>query len=136
MKVMQYAGIFHKNRMLLVRYSDYVAYMKDMWFLPGGHVEESDKNPVSAIKREVLEETGLKIKNVKIFCLQTRKYYDKEMRFIVYYTANISGSTNVRLSSEHTAYEWVEMKDLKRKKFISKKSSEAVRMLVKAGRRS
>ncbi|MBR2587630.1 MAG: NUDIX domain-containing protein [Bacilli bacterium] len=43
------------KKILLVKHGDY-----DKWLQPGGHIEE-DETPEDAAKREIYEETGLKI---------------------------------------------------------------------------
>ena len=50
--------VVFKNKVLLHKHKKY-----NIWLPPGGHIE-LDEDPVQAAKREVLEETGLRVKLV------------------------------------------------------------------------
>jgi 8-oxo-dGTP pyrophosphatase MutT (NUDIX family) len=50
-------------RLLLLHRASADAY-GDLWDFPGGSVEESDETIVAAVKREVLEETGLQVMEI------------------------------------------------------------------------
>ena len=54
------AGLIEQNgSLLLVRRA--IAPWKDCWYLPAGYVEV-DEDPMDAARREVLEETGLRVR--------------------------------------------------------------------------
>ncbi len=74
------------------------------WEFPGGHLEQ-DEPLEKAAKREVLEETGLILPELKYH--HSGWYsYNKEQRMSVTFSANITSKT-VSLSSEHDEYMWV-----------------------------
>lgn len=80
------------------------------WDFPGGKLEPGE-DPVSGVEREVLEETSLTVRALKVVGT-VDQHLDKNMqepshRFIVYLTTVLSGS--VQLSAEHTAYRWATM---------------------------
>ena len=85
-----------KNKCLILQRED-----NEQWELPGGHLNVSESFQKGA-KREVYEETGMKISKLKLvlqqrdFCLYTAK--PKVIK--------------VRLSREHLDYKWVRIKDL------------------------
>lgn len=56
MKITVTAFIFHKNRVLFIYHKG-----KDKWMHPGGHLEEGEDFD-EALKREIKEETNLKVK--------------------------------------------------------------------------
>lgn len=49
-----------KNRKILMIYHA----IHKQWFTPGGHIDPEDKYPADAARREVLEETGIKVDSV------------------------------------------------------------------------
>lgn len=54
--------IVNNNNILLLRRGE--GGGEGMWDLPGGHIHEGEE-PEDGLKREVYEETGIKIKNIK-----------------------------------------------------------------------
>ena len=59
------AGIIMKNGKLLLLLRSQEPW-KNFWYLPAGYVED-DENPLSAVKREIEEETGLLVSDCKLF---------------------------------------------------------------------
>ncbi len=130
MKIVQYAAIFRKKKMLILQYSDYIGPIyKDKWGLPGGHLEEKDRNPVAALRREISEETRLRIKNVRPIFVNIKKYIDGRKRFIIFYRAD-SSRGEVKLSNEHTDYEWVDIKAIQNKRFHSGQEREMIMLCL------
>lgn len=78
------------------------------WELPGGRTlpEETFKK---AAKREVKEETGLKIQEDFLVKLQTEKNRKKHVN-IYMYTHPVN--KKIKLSNEHVNYKWVTKSDL------------------------
>ncbi len=54
------AAIFRGDRVLLVRRAKSASYLPGWWDIPGGHVEPGE-DLVAALRREVREETGLRV---------------------------------------------------------------------------
>lgn len=87
------------------------------WDLPGGAIEEGESK-IDALKREVFEETGLKIDNIKKIKTETLKIpetgVDSSMHI---YSADVLGDIDVQLKPttwegsdgkpEHTEYKWI-----------------------------
>lgn len=61
-------------RLLLLHRASADAY-GDLWDFPGGSVEESDSTMVDAVKREVMEETGLQVAEI-VECVGMRTWID------------------------------------------------------------
>ena len=84
---------------------------KDQYVIPGGHIElgESIKD---ALKREVKEETGLAIKQIRFICLHQFIFdhaYWKKRHFISFNFAAQTSSRKVKLNSEAEEYIWVSL---------------------------
>jgi len=121
----QKAIIRKGNKILILR--DSVLKTMD---LPGGKIQENEYNFEKALKREVLEETGLKIlveepSSIGYFQVPKNSNHrsaGKEI-FMVYFKCKLLGG-KFRLSEEHDWYVWVEKKDFnkyfKRKENIYK----------------
>jgi 8-oxo-dGTP pyrophosphatase MutT (NUDIX family) len=104
-----------KNKCLMLQRAD-----NKQWELPGGHLNVSESFRKGA-KREVYEETGLKISKLSIV-LQQRDFclYTAKPRVI-----------KVRLSREHVDYKWVRVKELS-KLNVSKSTMINMRSILKS----
>ncbi|CAH2215421.1 NUDIX domain-containing protein [Tepidibacter aestuarii] len=86
----------------------------DQYVIPGGHIELGEKME-DALKREILEETGLHIYDIKLISLKESVYSDtfhekKHFIFIDYQCK--TDSINVQLNDEADAYEWVDLEEI------------------------
>lgn len=88
------------------------------WDLPGGRIDVGE-NLLTALKREIYEETGIKKYSKPQFFyatishhLTTHKIYDFKVGLaILVYKIKIPGSSEFKISDEHTKYEWVTPKE-------------------------
>jgi ADP-ribose pyrophosphatase YjhB (NUDIX family) len=97
--------IFDKNERILLL--DHVLRPKSGWGIPGGFIN-ADEQPEHAVHREIFEETGLKIENVELWRIQTKKLH-VEMLFY----ADANGIAKVK-SREINEVKWFETNDLPR----------------------
>lgn len=89
-------------------------YGEGHWDFPKGHIEDGE-TAISAMLREVHEETGLDVEPVTGFEHEIeysfRARYDNNRpkhKTVVFFIAR-SKSKDVRLSHEHSAYVWLEL---------------------------
>ena len=111
------------GRMLITKRSSTKKRWPNMWTVPGGHVSKADYlgTPtttnsqwyhvlINALKREVLEETGLEIDNVKFLC----DLAVKDTLIISFVADAINLDPKVVLQEDECdAYEWVTSEESK-----------------------
>ena len=101
-------------------------YIGGHWDFPKGHIEKGESE-MAAMKREIAEETGIGQLAIAIAFRSSVRYFyrakDKEkesrkkdgrslnvFKKVVYYLAETNESA-VRISAEHTGYEWLAYDD-------------------------
>ncbi len=94
------------------------------WDLPGGNVDHGE-DPTDGITREILEETGLVVKDVEPFDVSAIVEADGKHWVTICYTAR-AVSTDIVLSYEHDEWKWVRPAE-----FLELKISEKLQRYVK-----
>lgn len=83
----------------------------NLFLVPGGKVEYGE-DLVSAVKREVSEETGLEITDIQFVAVgegtNLGEKYQGENKHLIYlhYRARVDGSEEIKLNDEGIEYEW------------------------------
>ena len=95
------AIVIHKDKFLLLKRNN--PPVKGMWWFPGGRVRRGESLE-QAVKREVLEETGLECKILRRVGV-INQIFPEVHAVSVYYLVE-SKSPDVKLNSEHSAYKW------------------------------
>ena len=108
------ALIFSRSRILMIERGGNP--LKGYWSIPGGLVEPGETLE-AAVKREILEETGLRIQPAGMFELFERIMRDAQGRaeyhyVLVDYLAKVVGG-EIRPGDDVSRVEWVARKDLK-----------------------
>lgn len=84
------------------------------YVIPGGHIELGEKME-DALRREVLEETGLHIYDIKLIslkeCINNDMYYKKKHFIFIDYLCK-TDSSDVILNDESETYEWVDINEI------------------------
>lgn len=115
------------NKILILRRSPHEKVYPGLWELPSGK-KENLEDCETALRREIFEETGLKVRIDKIFgafnylvekgggALDTTQ---------VNYIVHPQSANTVKLSEEHDQFVWIGLDDLPKYK-ISKESKELI----------
>ncbi len=86
---------------------------KNRWGIPGGKIHEGEKME-EGLKREILEETGLKIREIQFALVQeavnSPEFYRPAHFILINYFA-FSAETRVTLNNEAEAYRWVKAEE-------------------------
>jgi len=90
------------------------------WDLPGGAIESGEKQ-IDALHREVFEETGLKIEDIKKVKSETLKISEMGINSVMHIYSAKTKHIDVKLKPatwegsdgkpEHTEYSWISKKD-------------------------
>jgi phosphoglycolate phosphatase len=79
------------------------------WGIPGGKIKTNEPS-LDALRREVMEETGLTLKDIRFElvqdCIEPPEFYKKAHFLLLNYTAEALG-TEVTLNDEAETYRWV-----------------------------
>ncbi len=75
------------------------------WSLPGGALDDKEE-PYAAIEREIKEETGLTITDIKPFYLRTYTTKEDDFVLIVGYQCKTK-EENITLNWEHDHFKWL-----------------------------
>lgn len=117
--------VLHRNgKVFLLKSSD------GSWDLPGGHMKEDDLNAVSALKREVYEETGMTVYEPKD--LNTRH---KNQRLFVAGMPPGAEEAEMKLSDEHDGCDLFSLEQVKQmgENELSSHYKEAIIMAMEHG---
>lgn len=82
---------------------------RDAWAIPGGHIEAGE-SAEAAVRREVLEETGLSVDTVRFLCYQECIYdpaFWRQKHFIFLDFVCTTAGGEVTLNDEAEAWRWV-----------------------------
>ena len=101
-----------EGKILLIKRSEKYGCLKDAWDIPGGRIDFGEE-PVEGLKREIKEETGLALKEVKKILDVSTVYKDESKHIIrITYLCEVEESS-ITLSSEHTEQAWFNPEQLR-----------------------
>ena len=107
----QKAFILKDNKILIIKRSEVDMFL-GMWDVPGGKIEENEIL-LEGLTREIKEEVGLTLEQISLV-LTTSKFIGSKGDYPIIFR-NIylcSASGEIKLSSEHSEYKWVELDEL------------------------
>ncbi len=104
-----------KNEMLMLRTHKW----SDKWGIPGGKIKFGE-SAIAALRRELLEETNLKVKDIEFVlvqdCIHSTEFYRDAHFVLLNYKCNVAGKTDVKLNHEAQEFRWLKMAEAKKLK--------------------
>lgn len=97
------------DKLLILRRANYMKKFGGHWGLVGGSIDNKDKNSKDAIIREIKEETGIELtfnEQRKMKMAEKRKHEDNSDT--EYWIVNLESTPDIKISREHSKYEWVD----------------------------
>src|SRR4030095_9505255 len=99
-----------RDHLLMVRTHKW----SDLWGRPGDKIKRGE-TAEAALRRELMEETGLEISDAHFVlvqdCIQSPEFYRDAHFVLLNYTCRVSGATEVRLNEEAQEFRWVTMEE-------------------------
>lgn len=96
--------------LILKRSSEKYKFVKDDWDIPGGRINP-ETSLIDNLKREVLEETKMKVNTEALRILGAQDIFYGEDKHVVRITFEGEVSGETVLSEEHTEFKWVTIKE-------------------------
>ncbi len=105
--------IYNNDRLLILKRAGSDKNDSNLWDIPGGKIE-NDENIFDAIKREVLEETGIKLSSPNIKDLHSLIFedFDNGGKLVIAVFTCESETSEIQFNAEHSEYRWVNPKEL------------------------
>jgi 8-oxo-dGTP diphosphatase len=109
-RVIQKAIITYKGKILVIQRATDDDANPGIWDLPGGKIEHNE-DPKDGLLREIFEETGLNVTNLRAAFTTSFNFKDIYAYGVVYFAE--SSSDEIHLSAEHKDHRWIEKENLK-----------------------
>jgi 8-oxo-dGTP pyrophosphatase MutT (NUDIX family) len=114
--------ISEDERILLLRRANYMKNFGGQWGFVGGSVDKKDKNNKEAIIREIEEETKIKLtfneqQKMKAIDKQEHENNGSVVSDTEYWIIKLESNPDVKISREHSKYEWIDTDTFKNKTF-------------------
>jgi 8-oxo-dGTP diphosphatase len=112
------AGILIRNGKILLG-KRVGAHSSGTWCFPGGKLDFGEE-VFDCAKREVLEETGLKISNLRLGSYTNDYFKDENLHYITLFVLSdkISGTPKIMEPNKCLEWRWVEWNDMPRPLFL------------------
>jgi len=110
------------NQILILRRANYMKNFGGQWGFVGGSVDKKDKNNKEAIIREIEEETKIKLtfneqQKMKAIDKQDHENNGSVVSDTEYWLIRLESNPDVKISREHSKYEWIDANTFKNKTF-------------------
>ena len=95
-----------KHEMLMLRTHKW----SNKWGIPGGKIKFGETSE-AALRREILEETNLKVKDIQFVlvqdCIHSKEFYKDAHFVLLNYTCRATGKLDVKLNLEAQEFRWL-----------------------------
>lgn len=109
--ISEYGIIVNKqNKFLILKLASSHKFPKEAWMLPGGGINTDDQ-PEQGLQREILEETGLKVK-VIYPCHVAKWDSGKTPKYAIFFLCQLFGKPDIKISHEHIESKWIKYSDI------------------------
>jgi len=110
--------IINNNKLLVVKRRLNDVQKPGIWEIPGGRLEIGE-DPFEGLKRETKEETNLDIEIIKPLNVRHFKRDDDQIITLIIFLCKPL-TKKIKLSEEHTDYDWIDLDDKKLADFFRK----------------
>jgi phosphoglycolate phosphatase len=123
-----------KKEALLIRTHKW----SNLWGIPGGKIKYGEASE-AALRREILEETALKISDIEFVlvqdCIHSKEFYRDAHFVLLNYTCRCTGKNPmVKLNDEGREFRWLKLDDLKKIK-LNKPTKILIQAVLKKQKR-
>ena len=110
------------EKILILRRANYMKNFGGQWGFVGGSIDKKDKNNKEAIIREIEEETKIKLtfneqQKMKAIDKQEHENNGSVVSDTEYWLIKLESNPDVKISREHSKYEWIDANTFKNKTF-------------------
>ncbi len=105
-------AIIKKDGKILAAKRKPIGLRGGMWEFPGGKIEENE-TPEECIKREIIEELGMKIEIIKKLPTVKHSYHDINIRLTPFFASALSEITRLESHEKADFFEKSELSNLK-----------------------
>ncbi len=101
-----------RGEFLILRLPLNKEFTKELWMLPGGRLDYGDQAE-EGLKREIMEETGLKAKVISPVYV-ARWGIENPQKYSTFFLCKALSDDNVKISNEHTESKWIDFRDIEK----------------------
>lgn len=132
-RISAYAVAVEDDRLLLIRLSDASpVFTPGLWHLPGGGIDPGEQ-PVTALARELQEETGLELADARLVDARTYSARRKGVSWsltALFYAVSLKGGVPAvtEVDGSTDAAMWIPLADLRDDALLSPPAADALRI--------
>ena len=115
--------LFHVVVDAIVRRDDEILVLKratgstaGTWYFPGGDLEHGE-TPDEGVRRELREETGFEVENLRLFRAWHARRDDRLPVVALTYTCEAPPGAEPTLDHEHSEYRWIDPREFRERYF-------------------